>query len=79
MREGDEVHTGDLRPIDEERTAIRGCSHVIHLAAIVGGYRHFTRCPHAGPRSTRLYTPSVRAAWTRGGALPFYVSSSMVF
>ena len=34
MREGCEVHTGDLRDLDEARKATDGCSHVIHLAAI---------------------------------------------
>ena len=34
MREGASVHTGDLRDVDEARRAIRGCSQVIHLAAI---------------------------------------------
>jgi UDP-glucose 4-epimerase len=34
MREGCEVHTGDLRSLAEARKAIQGCSHVIHLAAL---------------------------------------------
>src|SRR5204863_2133015 len=37
MREGCEVHTGDLRDLGEARVAMSGCSHVIHLAAVVGG------------------------------------------
>ena len=32
MREGCEVHTGDLRVLDQARQATQGCSHVIHLA-----------------------------------------------
>ena len=31
MREGCEVHTGDLRVLAEARTATRGCAQVIHL------------------------------------------------
>src|SRR2546423_653601 len=46
MREGCEVHTGDLREIEQAREATRGCSHVIHLAAIVGGIADFHRLPH---------------------------------
>ena len=37
MREGCEVHTGDLRDLAQAREATRGCRQVIHLAAIVGG------------------------------------------
>ena len=37
MREGCEIHQGDLRDRDEAARAAKGCSHVIHLAAIVGG------------------------------------------
>jgi UDP-glucose 4-epimerase len=37
MREGCEVHTGDLRVPREARAAVYGCSRVIHLAAVGGG------------------------------------------
>ncbi len=37
MREGCEIHTGDLRDLSESRRASAGCARVIHLAAIVGG------------------------------------------
>src|SRR5207237_3773525 len=46
MREGCEVHTGDLRVLDEAREATRGCTRVIHLAAIVGGIANFHKLPH---------------------------------
>lgn len=36
MREGCEVHTGDLRVPREARAATHGCSHVIHLASLAG-------------------------------------------
>ncbi len=41
MREGCEVHRGDLRELAEARDAMQGCSHVVHLAAIVGGIANF--------------------------------------
>src|SRR5215210_6945695 len=37
MREGCEVHRGDLRQLSEARKAFDGCTHAIHLAAIVDG------------------------------------------
>ena len=46
IREGCEVHTGDLRQLGEARKAMAGCSHVIHLAAIVGGIANFHKLPH---------------------------------
>jgi UDP-glucose 4-epimerase len=46
MREGCEVHTRDLRVISEAKTAMSGCSHVIHLAAIAGGIANHHRLPH---------------------------------
>jgi nucleoside-diphosphate-sugar epimerase len=46
MREGCEVHTGDLRVLEEAKTAMSGCSHVIHLAAIAGGIANHHRLPH---------------------------------
>ena len=45
MREGCEVHTGDLRELAEARAATAGCTHVIHLAAIVGGIANFHKLP----------------------------------
>jgi UDP-glucose 4-epimerase len=46
MREGCEVHTGDLRVRSEAKTAMSGCTHVIHLAAIAGGIANHHRLPH---------------------------------
>jgi UDP-glucose 4-epimerase len=46
MREGCEVHTGDLRMLDEAKRATDGCTHVIHLAAIAGGIANHHRLPH---------------------------------
>ena len=63
MREGCEVHTGDLRELDEARAAIAGCTHVIHLAAIVGGIANFHKLPLTLTEvNNALYAAVVRAA-----------------
>jgi nucleoside-diphosphate-sugar epimerase len=81
MREACEVHTGDLRELGEARAATRDCSHVIHLAAIVGGIANFHRLPHTLTEvNNALYNAVVRAALEEDGLERFvYVSSSMVF
>src|ERR671934_2173522 len=80
MREGCEVHTGDLRSLAEARTAMRGCSHVIHLAAIVGGIANFHRLPHTLTEvNNALYNAVFRAALDEDVERFTYVSSSMVF
>ena len=80
MIEGCEVHRGDLRELDTARTAIAGCTHVIHLAAIVGGIANFHRLPHTLLEvNTGLYNAVFRAALERPVERLAYVSSSMVF
>jgi UDP-glucose 4-epimerase len=80
MREGCEVHTGDLRLLTEARRASEGCSHVIHLAAIVGGIANFHRLPHTLTEvNNALYNAVVRAALEVEVERFAYVSSSMVF
>src|SRR6478609_1129499 len=80
MREGCEVHTGDLRSLDEARRAMRGCSHVIHLAAIVGGIANFHKLPHTLTEvNNALYNAVFRAALDEEVERLTYVSSSMVF
>src|SRR3954467_13484047 len=37
MREGCEVHRGDLRALSEARKALAGCTQTVHLAGIVEG------------------------------------------
>ena len=46
MREGCEVHTGDLRRLEEARKAISGCTHVIHMAGMIGGIANFHKLTH---------------------------------
>jgi UDP-glucose 4-epimerase len=80
MREGCEVHTGDMRSLDEARRATGGCSHVVHLAAIVGGIANFHKLPHTLTEvNNALYNAVVRAALDHDVERFVYVSSSMVF
>jgi UDP-glucose 4-epimerase len=80
MREGCEVHRGDLRDLGEARVAMQGCSHVIHLAAIVGGIANFHKLPHTLTEvNNALYNAVVRAALDHDVERFTYVSSSMVF
>jgi nucleoside-diphosphate-sugar epimerase len=80
MREGCEVHTGDLRELDQALVATRGCTHVIHLAAIVGGIANFHKLPHTLTEvNNGLYNAVVRAALEAEVERFVYVSSSMVF
>ena len=80
MRESCEIHTGDLRNVDEAAAAVEGCSHVIHLAAIVGGIGNFHKLPHTLlEMNTGLYNGVFRAALEARVDRLTYVSSSMVF
>src|SRR3954465_4574088 len=80
MREGCEVHRGDLRLLGEARKAMSGCSHVIHLAAIVGGIANFHKLPHTLTEvNNALYNAVFRAALDEDVERCTYVSSSMVF
>ena len=80
MREGCEVHTGDLRSREQARVAMSGCTHVIHLAAIVGGIANFHRLPYTLTEvNNALYNAVVRAAIDLDVERFVYVSSSMVF
>jgi nucleoside-diphosphate-sugar epimerase len=80
MREGCEVHTGDLRVPAEAHAATKGCSQVIHLAAIVGGIANFHRLPHTLTEvNNALYNAVIRAALDVEVERFVYVSSSMVF
>jgi UDP-glucose 4-epimerase len=80
MREGCEIHTGDLRDVAQAREAMRGCPLVIHLAAIVGGIGNFHKLPHTLTEvNNGLYNAIFRAALDHGVERFTYVSSSMVF
>src|SRR5206468_2407241 len=81
MREGCEVHTGDLRELEQACIATAGCTHVIHLAAIVGGIANFHKLPYTLTEvNNGLYNAVFRAALDSPDLERFvYVSSSMVF
>jgi nucleoside-diphosphate-sugar epimerase len=80
IRESCEVRTADLRDLDAARHATTGCSHVIHLAAIVGGIANFHRLPFTLTEANNALTGAlVQAALDDPVARFVYVSSSMVF
>jgi UDP-glucose 4-epimerase len=80
IREGCEIHTGDLRDPATARAAADGCSHVIHLAAIVGGIANFHKLPYTLTEVNNALTGAVvRASLEQGVQRFVYVSSSMVF
>jgi UDP-glucose 4-epimerase len=75
-----DVHTGNLLELDEARAAMRDCTHVIHLAAIVGGIANFHKLPHTLLEvNNGLYNAVFRAALDERVERLVYVSSSMVF
>jgi UDP-glucose 4-epimerase len=75
-----EVHRGDLRLAGEAGRAMSGCTHLIHLAAIVGGIANFHRLPHTLLEvNTGLYNSIFHAALEERVERLLYVSSSMVF
>ncbi len=75
-----DVHTGDLRVLDEARKASEGCDRIIHLAAIVGGIGNFHKLPHTLLEvNNGLYNTIFRVALEREVSRMVYVSSSMVF
>ena len=80
MRDACESHGGDLRDLDVARAAVSGCSHVIHLAAIVGGIANFHKLPFTLTEVNNALTGAiVHAAIERDVERLTYVSSSMVF
>jgi UDP-glucose 4-epimerase len=80
MRETCEIEVGDLRDQTVADRAVAGTSHVVHLAAIVGGIGNFHKLPHTLLEvNTALYNSVFRAALSQGIERLVYVSSSMVF
>jgi nucleoside-diphosphate-sugar epimerase len=80
MREGCEVHTGDLRVLDEARRATDGCSHVIHLAAAgASDASNLYRLHTLMEANNALYNAVIRAAVDLEVERFTYVSSAMVF
>ncbi len=80
MREQVDFHTADLRSPAAAQDAIAGCSHVIHLAAIVGGIANFHKLPFTLTEANNALTGAVvQASISEGVDRLVYVSSSMVF
>jgi UDP-glucose 4-epimerase len=80
IREGAEVHTGDLRDASVARAALEGATHVIHCAAIVGGIANFHRLPYTLTEvNNALYNSVIGAALREEVERFVYISSSMVF
>jgi nucleoside-diphosphate-sugar epimerase len=80
MRGVAELQSGDLRDPDSARAAAEGCSHLVHLAAIVGGIANFHKLPYTIIEANDALTSAVvRAALDQDVERLLYVSSSMVF
>ncbi len=80
IRERCEVLGGDLREPSVAHKATEGCTHVIHLAAIVGGIANFHRLPFMLTEvNNALSGAVVHAAIEAEVERYVYVSSSMVF
>ena len=80
IREAAEIQSADLRSLEKARAAVAGCSHVIHLAAIVGGIANFHKLPYTLTEVNNALTGSVvHAAIDQQVERFLYVSSSMVF
>ncbi|MHB8656599.1 MAG: NAD-dependent epimerase/dehydratase family protein [Solirubrobacteraceae bacterium] len=80
VRDACQVHQGDLRDFEEARRAMQGCTHVIHLAAIVGGIGNFHQKAHTlSEVNSALNNAVFRAAIDLGVERFVYMSSSMVF
>ena len=80
MRDRVELHTADLRSHASAGEAVMGCTHVIHLAAIVGGIANFHKLPFTLTEANNALTGAVISASLHHGVQRFvYVSSSMVF
>jgi len=75
-----EIHTADLRDLEAARDAISDCTHVVHLAAIVGGIANFHKLPFTLLEVNHgLYNSIFHAAIDAGVERFVYVSSSMAF
>jgi UDP-glucose 4-epimerase len=80
IRQAAEVQSGDLREPSVAREAVAGCSHVIHLAAIVGGIANFHKLPYTLTAANNALVGALVSASIEARAQRFvYVSSSMVF
>ncbi|HEY2217065.1 MAG TPA: NAD(P)-dependent oxidoreductase [Solirubrobacteraceae bacterium] len=83
MREGCEMHRGDLRISTQAATAIKGCTHVIHLDGFVEELDDKQGASGAAysllEYEAALHNSIIGAAVERGVARLLYVSSPLVF
>jgi UDP-glucose 4-epimerase len=80
MRERCEIRAGDLRDLHTAIDATEGCSHVVHLAAIVGGIANFHKLPFTLTEVNNALCGALTHAAVDAQVDRFvYVSSSMVF
>jgi UDP-glucose 4-epimerase len=80
MREGCEVHAGDLRAPEQARKATRGCKRVIHVPTFGGGIASIQQLPHTLAEANGAITSAViRAALDLEVERFTYVSSARVF
>ncbi len=80
MADACECVDGDLRDPSVAARAVAGCSHVIHLAAIVGGIANFHKLPFTLTEMNNAVTGAVvHACIDERIERLTYVSSSMVF
>jgi UDP-glucose 4-epimerase len=78
MREGCEVHSGELRVPSEARKATAGCTHVIHLQTILDAEHH--GLPHTLIAASNALSDAVIGAALELAVERFtYVSSPLVF
>jgi UDP-glucose 4-epimerase len=80
MREGCEIHVGDLRAPAQALAAAKGCSQVIHLASYAPPTAESSALPHTRLAfETTLHNAVIGAAIERRVERLVYVSCAMVF
>jgi UDP-glucose 4-epimerase len=80
MREGCEIHVGDLRAPAQALAATKGCSQVIHLASYAPATAEPSALPHTRLAfETTLHNAVIGAAIERRVERFVYVSCAMVF
>jgi UDP-glucose 4-epimerase len=80
MREGCEIHTGDLHEPEQAIRAMRGCTHIIHLAAVSNVAADFHHLPYTMIEANSTVNRAVtRAALDLDVERFTYVSSCSVF
>ncbi|HTA05843.1 MAG TPA: NAD(P)-dependent oxidoreductase [Solirubrobacteraceae bacterium] len=80
MREGCEMHRGDLRVRSQAAMAIKGCTHIVHLDSFIGDASDGAGSAYSLLEyEAALHNSIIGAAVERGVARLLYVSSPLVF